>query len=128
MKSNQRIFNAWFENWLISHLPKLMYQPKWIQNSHHVKKGDVVFFLKQDSSLQTKYQYGKVKSVVIGRDGLIRKVYVKYRNFKEHTDRETFRSVRELVVIHGVDELNIVQELGLIASIADLKFQNETGN
>ena len=34
---NTMIFNAWFETWLISHVPKLMHQPKWFQTEYHIK-------------------------------------------------------------------------------------------
>ena len=36
-------------------------------------------------------------------------------------DRETRRAVRQLVVIHQVDELDILVELGNIATVADMK-------
>ena len=29
LKENRRIFNLWFETWLISHVPRLMNHPKW---------------------------------------------------------------------------------------------------
>ena len=29
IRDNERIYNAWFENWLVSHVPKLMDHPKW---------------------------------------------------------------------------------------------------
>ena len=47
--------------------------------------------------------------------------FVEYRNHNEEFNRETRRAVRELIVIHRVDELNLVQELGKIATIADMK-------
>ena len=34
-----------------------------------------------------------------------------YRNSYDSSDRETFRAVRELIVIHHVDEININDEL-----------------
>ena len=77
LKANQRIFNVWFESWLTCHIPKLMYQPKWFQNTHHIKERDIVRFLKQDSNLLSKYQYEMVKSMVIDRNGLIQKVNVR---------------------------------------------------
>ena len=30
LEENKKIFNIWFETWLISHVPKLMDQPKWL--------------------------------------------------------------------------------------------------
>ena len=62
-----------------------------------------------------------VMSTEEGRDGKIRAVTIKYRNHNEDFDRETRRATRQLVIIHRVDELNILQELGEISTIADMK-------
>ena len=118
---NQQIFNVWFESWMISHVPKLMYQPKWFNSERDVKVGDVVLFLKQEGSLCGTYQYGIISTINRGTDGNIRKVNVRYRNHNENIDRETSRAVRQLIMIHPIDELNIIQELGEIASFADLQ-------
>ena len=34
--ANEAIFNTWFETWLVSHVPKLMSQPKWFSSSNKV--------------------------------------------------------------------------------------------
>ena len=60
LEPNQNIFNAWFENWLYSHIPNIMNQPKWYGAEYDLKEGDVVLFLKQDSLLNKTYQYGMV--------------------------------------------------------------------
>ena len=62
-----------------------------------------------------------VESVNRGRDGRIRKVQVRYRNHSEKVDRFTYRSARSLVVIHPVDEVSIMQELGEIAVKVDVE-------
>ena len=117
---NQRIFNTWFENWLLSHVPKLMTQPKWFKMEEHIKEGDIVLFQKNDSVLSVTYQYGMVKSVEVGKDGIVRKVQIKYRNHNENIDRETYRSVRQLVMIHRLDELDVIEELAEMAKYADV--------
>ena len=118
---NMQIFNVWFENWLISHVPKLMNRPKWFRDDYDLSEGDIVLFLKQEGSLASSYQYGMVKSLKRSSDGKIRSVQVKYRNHNEGVDRVTDRAVRKLVVIHRVDELNLTFELGRIATLADMK-------
>ena len=82
-------------------------------------------FQKLDSVISLSYQYGMIESFELGKDGIIRKAKVKYRNHNENADRETFRSVRQLVIIHLVDELNLMRELGQVANIADLKLNLE---
>ena len=79
-----------------------------------MKEGDDVLFLKQDSLLSKTYKYGKVVSVQQNSDDVIRKMKAKYRNSNENVDREIFRSVRELVMFHPVDEIDIVQEINSI--------------
>ena len=114
LETNQNIFNTWFENWLLSHVPNIMHQPKWFRTEYDLKEGDVDLFLKQDSLLTKTYQYGIVVSVQQSSDGVISKVKVKYRNANENVDRETFRSVRQLVMVHPVDEIDIIQEINNI--------------
>ena len=48
-------------------------------------------------------------------------VIVKYHNSNENHQRTTRRAVRELVMIHPVDELGIMEELGAVATYADIK-------
>lgn len=124
LKQNEKIFESWFEGWLMSHLPKLMYQPKWFSTSNHLKEGDIVLFTKQDSVMKVKYQYGIVESVSRGKDNLVRKAIIKYRNNNEKSFRTTNRSVRELIVIHPVDELNIISEINEVSLSIDAKFKS----
>ena len=125
MESNKNIFNSWFSSWLLSYVPKLMYQPKWFVTTHHLKKNDVILFLKNDSLLETKYQYGIVHEIFENRDGYIRKANIRYRNSNENNDRYTCRAVRELIVIHKVDEICIAEDLGNISRLAEIKFNKE---
>ena len=46
-----------------------------------------------------------------GKDGLIRKVDVEYKNPNEGIRRVTRRGVRELVIIFPVDELYIYERI-----------------
>lgn len=79
---NRKIFNAWFECWLITYVPKLMKQPKWFRNDLNIKIGDIVLFLKAEN-LSGQYMYGLVVDVEFGNDGRIRTVVVRYRNSSE---------------------------------------------
>ena len=120
---NEKLFNTWFECWLISHVPKLMHHSKWFQTDRDVKVGDVVLFLKQENQLSSTYQYGMISDLSKSSDEKIRKATVRYRNSTEAVDRFTNRAVRQLIVIHPVDELNIMEELGQIATFADMQYK-----
>ena len=124
IEANAKIFNAWFENWLASHVPQLMDHPKWFQSSADLKEGDVVLFAKHESELSNVYQYGIIDSIQRSRDGIFRKAHVRYRNHNEQVDRTTFRAARSLIVIHRVDEVNVMQELGEIACQVDAERKN----
>ena len=124
LEENQQIFDAWFELWLSAHVPKLIDQPKWFKSDENLKPGDVVLFLKEDSSFKSCYQYGMIAEVDAGRDHKVRKVKVRYRNHNEDTDRFTNRSVRGLVVIHRIDETNLMEELGEVSRMIEQQFQH----
>ena len=115
LQQNSDIFNTWWEAWLTSAVPKLVPQPKWFTNNGGIRVGDVVIFRKEESALSGQYQYGIVDEVKYSADNLIRSVVLRYRNASESVDRTTTRSVRKIVVIHRIDELNIMEELGKAA-------------
>ena len=73
-----------------------MHQPKWFRSEYHLKDGEIVLFLKHDSTVNKIHQYSMVKSVKKSSDEIIRKVRVKYRNANESTDRETYRSAHQI--------------------------------
>ena len=122
IKANNDIFNTWFKCWLISYVPTPMRQPKWFISDRVTKAGDVVLFLKSDREFDRKYQYGMVKGVTVDKDGKIRKLEVEYRKSYENTKGVyVYRGTRDVVVIHPVDELGIILELGGIAKLEDLQ-------
>ena len=92
--TNEKLFNTWFECWLISHVPKLMHHPKWFQTDRDVKVGDVVLFLKQENQLSSTYQYGTISDLSKSSDQKISKATVRYRNSTEAVDRFINRAVQ----------------------------------
>ena len=119
-EENKKIFNSWFEAWLTSYVPKLMHQPKWFRSDRDIKICDVVLFTKKEGSISSIYQYGMVHEIEPSKDGLIRRVVVKYRNHNESVDRFTTRAVRELVLIHPIDEVHLMEELGKMSTTDNL--------
>ena len=111
VEQNSDVVQTWFKEWLVSCVPQLVEQPKWFLTERSVCVGDVVLFLKSDSEIQKLYQYGIVRNTVESRDGLIREILVEYQNHTENTKRTTKRCVRDVIVIHPVEELGISKEL-----------------
>ena len=81
----------------------------------------MVLFLKHDSSFSSTYTYGMVVSVEYSNDNVARKAKVKYRNANEENFRETYLAIRSLVIIHCVDESDILSDIGLISLKIDMK-------
>ena len=111
IEGNRKTFEVWFKNWLTSVVPLLVDKPKWFVTEKHVSVGDVVLFLKSDKEFDKQYQYGIISATIESKDGVVRVVEVEYRNHTEKKKRKTTRSVRDLVVVHPIDELGIMKEL-----------------
>ena len=109
--NNSKIFETWFKEWLINYVPHLVEQPKWFVTERHVSVGDVVLFTKSEKEFDKIYQYGIIVTTFEGRDGLVREISIEYRNHNENAKRTTRRGVRDIVVIHPVDEIGISAEL-----------------
>jgi hypothetical protein len=119
LKENEKIYNSWFETWLLVHVPRLMRQQKWFK-SESINIGDIVIFTKIDSVICKSYTYGKVVELHHGEDDVPRKAKIRYRNSSEEKFRETFRAVRGLIIIHHAEESDIMTELGMMAKDVDL--------
>eukprot|EP00794_Sanderia_malayensis_P002419 gene2419-biopygen1305 len=119
IKDNEKAFDTCFDVWLTVHVPKLMKQSKWYR-SNEIDVGDVVLFVKHNSTISKKYTYGIVKELEYGEDVLPRRAKVQYRNENESGLRETYRSLRGLIIIHYVHESDYLYELGSIAKNIDL--------
>ena len=115
LQLNSNIFNAWWETWLTSALPKIVPQPKWYKTNEHLKVGDIVLFKRGEGSFIGYYKFGIVDEVHIGADGHIRAASIRYKNASDGVERVVQRVVRSLVVIHRIDELDLMEELGKAA-------------
>ena len=98
-----------------------MDQPKWFESDRDIKVGEIVLFKKTDKEYSGTYQYGMIKSLSTTRDDKIRAAEVEYMNHTENNKRCSARGIKDLVMIHPVDELDIFQELGKIATTVDLR-------
>ena len=96
-----------------------MPKPKWFVNDRDLQIGDVVLFNKGEGEVLGEYKYGMVKEIHIGTDGRIRTATIRYRNSNENIDRTTKRAVRGLVIIHRVDEVDLMEELGNAVTYAN---------
>ena len=107
---------------MTSAIPQLMPKPKWFVNDRDIKVGDVVLFEKGEDGVVGEYKYGMVEVIRVGPDGRIRSVSIGYQNSHESIDRRTNRAVRGLVIIHRVDEIDLMEELGDAVTFANSYF------
>ena len=104
-------FAAWYKIWCQVYVPKLMAQKKNYKNDRDLKVDDIVYYQKKESELSSPWVIGRVDQVVRGRDGIIRKAYIKYTNPKESIQRVTERSARKLIKIWSADDPDLQADL-----------------
>ena len=110
------ITKSWFKEWLTSHVPLLIENPKWFCTERNLCVGDVILFLKSEREFDRQYQYDIVVTTIESRDGIIRSVEIEYQNHNKEVKRRSKRDVRDLIVIHQIDELCISKELHDLAN------------
>ena len=111
-----KAYEAWFKIWSESYVQKLLFKPKWFKDDTDLKIGDLVYFQRSESELGNgTWSFGMISAIDRSRDGLIRKVTVKYRNALELEDRETFRSARKLCKLWSEDDWNLQDDLAELA-------------
>ena len=76
-------YAAWYRIWCDVYVPKLMHQKKGFKNDRDLVQGDLVYYQKKEGKLSGTWVMGMIDQVVRSRDGMIRRVVVKYRNFKK---------------------------------------------
>ena len=107
----EETYEAWYKLWLESLVPKLLFTPKWFKTDKELQPGDLVYFRKKESAIDGKWVIGKVESVRRGRDDIIREVDVKYFNGTNPVEQFTLRSVRKLVKIWNLEDMDLQEDL-----------------
>ena len=117
-------YDAWFKIWCDTYVPHLLHQPKWFNSDKDLLVGDLVYFLKKDSKLASKWILGMVEEIDKGRDGVLREVTVKYCNSSEQKlsltgdsskdktlPRYTIRTVRKMVKVFSLDDAHLCDDI-----------------
>ena len=72
LKENRKIFNSWFEVWLISHVPRLMNHPKWFSAYWHNIKNKLSKlckeFSKENFNIKLVFNSFKIKNYFSYKD------------------------------------------------------------
>ena len=124
---NQKIEEAWWAVWKEQKLADLIpAPPKWKEGNPEVAVGDVVAFVRDQSQLGgLSTRLGLVDEIERGRDDVIRRVKIKYKNAGEKEFRYTRRSVRNIAVIHHEADLDLPGKLSLAQQQASVEFTRQ---
>ena len=101
-----------------------LYKPKWFRSDKDLIEGDLVYFVKKESKLSSKWTIGMVDSVEKGRDGILREVSIKYCNSNEQRlsltgnsskdrtmPRYTERAIRKIVKIFSIEDASLAEDM-----------------
>ena len=118
----EQIYKAFFRVWNATMVPKLLPQPKWFKEGPELKPGDIIYFQKTENELSSDWTVGQVHYVTRSRDGVIRRVCVKYFNHKENKPRFTDRAVRSLVKLFSIEDSYFMHDMDKVEKLmTDLK-------
>ena len=98
----QELVDDWWKKWHHLVLPSLVPSYKWTCKQRNLKVDDVCLI--QYKGMRAKYRLGRVVTVHPGKDGLVRRVTLKYRLPGEKTFRTVERPVHGVSVIVPVEE------------------------
>ena len=121
LKKVHETYEAWFQIWNTSVIPTLIPQPKWYRDSGEIKVEDVVFFRKVANEMSSSWTVGQIESVTKSKDGVVRRVEVRYHNagdvnpqyteVKISNPKYTDRAVRSLVKLFSVEDSYFIEDM-----------------
>ena len=121
LKKVNECYEAWFKVWNTSVIPTLIPQPKWFKDSGEIKVEDVVYFRKTANELSSTWTVGQVESVTKSKDGVVRRVEVRYHNAGDVSDKYamveisppkfTDRAVRSLVKLFSIEDAYFIEDM-----------------
>ena len=124
MEKVEKLFDSFYRIWNIVMVPRLIPQPKWFKESaQEIKVDDVVYFQKVDNQISSEWTIGQVDSVKRSKDGVIRRVDIRYKNASEVDKkgrgpaRTTERAVRHLVKLFNVEENYFVHDMEMVEDL-----------
>lgn len=91
-----------WKKWFVQVFHNLVPSYKWRQKYRNVQVGDVVL-MKEANLLQCEYKLARVKEVIPGADGHVRRVKLEYRNPNQKKFTEVERSIHTIAVIVPAD-------------------------
>ena len=125
MSKVESLYEAFFKTWNVVMIPRLIPQPKWFKTTKEVKIDDVVYFQKQENDMSSDWTMGQVDSITRSKDGVVRRVVVRYFNSSETKADDqapkiphyTDRSVRSLVWLFHINDDYFVHDVETVETL-----------
>ena len=111
VKSRIKLVNSiadeFWSKWTEQYAPSLIRQGKWKTISRNLKPGDIVS-VADSNALRGKYYIAQVQEVFPGRDGCVRKVSVRYKNFRVGEQVHEYKGSKDVVVYRSIQKLALL--------------------
>ena len=119
LKKVNDTYEQFFHLWNVSYLPKLLPTPKWFKDSPELEVNDVVYFMKTDNSISSQWTIGQVDSIVRSKDQKIRRVVIRYYNYKEDQIRYTDRALRSIKKLFNIEDTYFIHDMAQVEKMVE---------
>ena len=123
IKNVEKGFNLWYQVWNDVYLPMAAEYKKWHNQAENLCVGDIVLFKLKDSVFASNWKIGKVDSVDVGRDGLVRGVYISYKavDVGKEDARHTViqRPVKQVVKLFHINDTTLLSDITKVKQITE---------
>ena len=83
MKNVEKLLNLWYHVWNNAYLSMAAEYQKWHKQVKNMQLNDIVLFMIKDLVFASVWKIGKVDSIDMGRENLVRGVSISYKVDKE---------------------------------------------
>jgi len=101
------VCNRFWKRWKELIVPTMVRQQKWKTPSRNFQVGDVVM-VADANALRTQYFIAQVQEVTPDKDGVVRKVLVRYKNHKVSGHSLKYTSGTDIIISRSVHRLALI--------------------
>ena len=101
------ISQKFWERWMELYAPTLMTQTKWHQPQRNLQVGDIVLVC-DSNALRSHYHLAQVREVYPDEKGIVRKVSLRYKNYKVGEKVYAYAGAKDVTVTRSVHRLALL--------------------
>ena len=98
-----------WKRWSELYVPSLVKQTKWVNPGRNLEPGDIVLIAER--GFKAEYRLAQVVEAFPGSDGQVRKVSLRYKNFKPDEPTEVYKGATDTVITRAVQKLALIVPL-----------------